>query len=78
MSLQDRLEDLSTEQQSFAAGAIALIVVNLVGNVAGLEFPLRTIVAIGAGFIALMATSYVLSGNLIPEGEEDEEYEPEF
>ena len=75
--LPDRFEDLSEESIALGAGAITLIVVNLAGNAVGLEFPGRTIVAIAAGFLALMATSYLRTGNLLPEGD-DEEYEPEL
>ena len=75
--LPDRFGDLSEESIALGAGAITQIVVNHAGNVAGLEFPGRTIVAIAAGFLALMATSYLRTGNLLPEGD-DEEYEPEL
>ena len=75
--LPDRFEDLSEESIALGAGAVTLIVVNLTGNLLGLEFPERTIVAIAAGFLALMATSYLRTGNLLPESD-DEEYEPEL
>lgn len=79
LSLSSRLEDLSEEQIALAAGAITLIVVNLAGNAVGLEFPGRTVVAIGAGFLALMAVSYLRTGSLLPESEDEEsEYEPEL
>lgn len=78
LSLASRLESLSEEQIALGAGAITLIVVNLAGNAVGLEFPGRTVVAIGAGFAALVAVSYFRTGNLLPESDDEEEYEPEM
>jgi len=57
------LSETNDEQKAFGAAMITLIVVSVAGVFLDLAFAVRSVVAISAGFVALLVASYYLTGS---------------
>lgn len=59
--------EISDEYIALGAAVVAIVLVNVLGNLAEVPFLTRTAVAVGAGLVALAIVSYLLTGRVFPD-----------
>ncbi|WP_066417191.1 hypothetical protein [Halorubrum aethiopicum] len=66
------------EQKAILVAIVAIAVADRYFLWIDFPFVVRTTAAVGVGFLALFAASYLLTGHLVPPDEDDEEYDDEL
>lgn len=56
----------SDERKAIAAAVVVIAIVSVAGTLLDIPFGARTVIAVGLGFVALVVTSYLLTGSPLP------------
>ena len=58
------------EQKAIAVAVVVIAIMSIAGTLLDISFGARSVIAVFAGLIALIITSYLLTGSLLPPEEQ--------
>lgn len=61
-----QLSDWSAERKALVVAVVVIAAVSIAGSLLDIPFGMRSSLAVTAGIIALVITSYLLTGSLLP------------